>query len=192
MVGQRLKNYIQSHGLQADQVPKVVGVFMVAKYATLGTFIVVGVKYRPLQRLFPRRRKLSAFERLKQVIRDPWLALQQRDKVEMERLKQKWGGWYMWTAEKYWYLSDKLQASAHSSRAWAFLMRQVGGNPSKLALGVAEGTILCKVSVFLWAPPELWMIIRLFQTGEVSSTASDSGGLIERHSEAMYALEPEE
>jgi len=51
MPGSRLEGFIQSLGLEAEDVPKVVGAFVCCKYATWGTGIVLGVRYQPLRRL---------------------------------------------------------------------------------------------------------------------------------------------
>lgn len=130
-------------------------------------------------------------KQMKQFMREQWLAFSLRRhawEAEHTQLKQKWGGWYIWSAEKYWYLSDKLQNSAHNNRLWTAVSRQAGGNPKSLALGIAEGTILCKVSVFLWAPPQLWFIIKLFQTQAESDMSSESLTLVERYKETRRAI----
>merc|ERR1711957_1061245 len=82
---------------------------------------------------------------------------------EQSKMRQKWGGWYLWMAENYWYLSDKLQASAQRNQLWLSVIRRFGGNPRSVALGVAEGTILCKVSFPVWGPLELWLILNMFK-----------------------------
>jgi len=60
MVGQRLKVYIQSCGLEGDDVPKVLGAFLAAKYSTWFAALYVGIRCQPLRRLFLARSKALA------------------------------------------------------------------------------------------------------------------------------------
>ncbi|CAJ1434243.1 unnamed protein product, partial [Effrenium voratum] len=101
MVGQRLSKYIASWGLEPQDVPKVITTFLGAKYVTLCVFVGVGAAFQPLRRIFPRQQVSSAWYQVR-----AWAAEQRRRK----ELQTKWGGWYMWTSEKYWRLSDKFQA----------------------------------------------------------------------------------
>jgi len=55
MVGQRLEVFLKSCNLEAADVPKVVGVFVATKYAIGAIGLVVGFRYRPLQRLALRK-----------------------------------------------------------------------------------------------------------------------------------------
>lgn len=54
-----LEGYIKSFGLEAEDVPKVVGTFVFCKYATWGTGILLGVRYQPLRRLLLARSAIS-------------------------------------------------------------------------------------------------------------------------------------
>jgi len=54
MVGQRLLSYIQSCGLEPDDVPKVAATFLAAKYSTWACFIAGSVRFRPMRRLLAR------------------------------------------------------------------------------------------------------------------------------------------
>lgn len=56
MVGQRLKGYLESCGLAAEDVPKVLGAFVTAKYCTWAGAVVLGVRCQPLRRLLLARR----------------------------------------------------------------------------------------------------------------------------------------
>lgn len=56
MVGQRLEGYLKSScGLEARDIPKVVGLFMVAKYSIGVGAVAVGLRYQPLRQLVLRR-----------------------------------------------------------------------------------------------------------------------------------------
>eukprot|EP00440_Ansanella_granifera_P049292 gb/GFBE01053406.1/.p1 GENE.gb/GFBE01053406.1/~~gb/GFBE01053406.1/.p1 ORF type:complete len:352 (+),score=56.53 gb/GFBE01053406.1/:1-1056(+) len=57
MVGQRLTGYLQSCGLEAEDVPKVAGIFLGAKYCAWGTSIALAIRFQPLRRLFLSRRE---------------------------------------------------------------------------------------------------------------------------------------
>jgi len=168
MVGQRLRSYIESRGLEPEDIPRVVGTFVAAKYITLCTSIVLGARYQPLRRLFPRKKARSGWEWIK----DRFFANQ--NAAREEELGRRWAGWYTWAAEKYWYMSDKLQASAESNRFWRGAIERAGGDPKAVALGVAEGTILCKVTFPLWGPLELLLIVKAFQLRRRALQAGDS------------------
>mmetsp|Transcript_19263 Transcript_19263/g.41971 ORF Transcript_19263/g.41971 Transcript_19263/m.41971 type:complete len:302 (-) Transcript_19263:66-971(-) len=60
MVGQIIRDYLHSRGFAAEDIPKVLGAFVAAKYVTLGGFVVIGARYQPLSRLFVRRKALPA------------------------------------------------------------------------------------------------------------------------------------
>mmetsp|Transcript_56745 Transcript_56745/g.157992 ORF Transcript_56745/g.157992 Transcript_56745/m.157992 type:complete len:197 (+) Transcript_56745:112-702(+) len=189
MVGQRLQEYIRSRGFEAEDVPKVVGVFVAAKYATLAASVALGARYQPLRRLFPKRTPPSSWQRLKEAYGRRRRHFLRRFSREEEASRRLWGGWYIWMAEHYWHLSDKLQATAQNNRLWSAMIKHAGGNPRSLALGIAEGTILCKVTFPLWGPLELWLILSLFRRRD-SALASDGmepkgpplGGLLEGYS----------
>lgn len=57
MVGQRLTGYLQSCGLEAEDVPKVAATFLGAKYCVWGTSIALAVRFQPLRRLLLSRRE---------------------------------------------------------------------------------------------------------------------------------------
>mmetsp|Transcript_6002 Transcript_6002/g.14117 ORF Transcript_6002/g.14117 Transcript_6002/m.14117 type:complete len:316 (-) Transcript_6002:202-1149(-) len=57
MVGQRLTNYLQSCGLEAEDVPKVAAIFLGAKYCAWAASVAVAVRYQPLRRVFLSRRE---------------------------------------------------------------------------------------------------------------------------------------
>eukprot|EP00928_Gymnodinium_smaydae_P070738 TRINITY_DN54510_c0_g1_i1.p1 TRINITY_DN54510_c0_g1~~TRINITY_DN54510_c0_g1_i1.p1 ORF type:complete len:342 (-),score=93.52 TRINITY_DN54510_c0_g1_i1:3-1028(-) len=249
MVGHWVHGYLESCGLVAQDVPGVVAAFVGAKYATMGTCLVVGVRYQPLRRLFVRRKHVysllgrvrvrlgqqqalssrraaagaagagngnvqRAFEVARGQYREAkrtflpvlrerageareqmrsakenWQAvgrqraqnrqLQQHQRMAIKRheeeLKQRrglWGAWYGWTSEQYWRLSDKLQATAQRSRLWSAISGSVGGDPRLLALGIAEGLILAKVTFPFLAPLELWIIVTLFKRRRASFPAA--------------------
>lgn len=57
MVGQRLQGYLESCGLEAEDVPKVAGAFLTAKYLTWGASIALALRFHPLRRVFLSRQE---------------------------------------------------------------------------------------------------------------------------------------
>lgn len=51
MVAQRLEDFLRNRGLEAEDVPKVVGACVAAKYATLVAGVAIGVRYQPVRQL---------------------------------------------------------------------------------------------------------------------------------------------
>lgn len=51
MVGQQLEEFLRNRGLEAEDVPKVIGACISAKYATLLAGVVIGVRYQPLRQM---------------------------------------------------------------------------------------------------------------------------------------------
>uniref|UniRef100_A0A7S2FB98 Uncharacterized protein n=1 Tax=Alexandrium andersonii TaxID=327968 RepID=A0A7S2FB98_9DINO len=212
MVGQRLKGYIQSCGLEASDVPKVVASFVAAKYATWGAFVVLGVRYQPLRCLVRPRQQQQSW-RLPPLIVAAWDHAKQRFGGPLRRsvgqrsaskasppARRRWresifrrnfvkakgafdraksSSWYGWVSDKYWYLSDKLAANASSSHLWSGVSSTLRVNPGNLALGFAEGTILYKLTFLLTAPPELWLIVKLFQKQRAMAAAEAPGRPVE-------------
>mmetsp|Transcript_38600 Transcript_38600/g.86933 ORF Transcript_38600/g.86933 Transcript_38600/m.86933 type:complete len:297 (+) Transcript_38600:131-1021(+) len=268
MVGQRLQSVIQSCGLEAEDVPLVVGTFVSAKYVTWFASIGVSIRYQPLRRLLlsrssalsstsvaslqpwaalrlrlwlpeawnrarirlpalPRRTtrqangsaqdgagrrraavggegckaQLEESARLRSRLGDAWdaarsqyrcvkascraaqgrwhtagrellgrqLLLRQQRQMAQQRAQR---GWYAWTSARYWQLSDKLESAASSSRVWRALSSQLRVDPKGLAMGIAEGTILYKVTFLLHAPLELLFIVQLFRRYRGAASAS--------------------
>eukprot|EP00930_Biecheleria_cincta_P047865 TRINITY_DN33260_c0_g1_i1.p1 TRINITY_DN33260_c0_g1~~TRINITY_DN33260_c0_g1_i1.p1 ORF type:complete len:206 (-),score=34.85 TRINITY_DN33260_c0_g1_i1:215-832(-) len=195
MVGQRLKNYIQSWGLAAEDAPKVVTAFVGAKYVTLGGFIALGTRYQPLRRLFPRKMKaqsLSFVERVKKRL-SRFSRRRHLEEEEERLLRQKWGGWYMWTSDKYWHLADGLRESSQKSLIMSALSRHLGADTSRLALGLAEGVLLCKATFIVWAPLELCVIVNFFKSrrksGAVEGDLETEDNFLEQYSQAVAAAE---
>lgn len=80
MVGQRVEDLFHYLKLNPDDIPQAVGLFVAAKYATLGAGIAVGLRYQPFRRLAlgrslvlksspwaqeQRTRVIEAFDRVK-------------------------------------------------------------------------------------------------------------------------------
>jgi len=207
-VGQRCKGYIQSCGLDENDVPKVFASFMVAKYSTWAAFILVGVRAQPLRRLVRPRpppswlrrhhlQLMSGWDRVKERYGRGQLARhsnlrhasgkrhacnnrhacsngqrlpvrkQLRDQLRcswqrnVERAKAS--SWYGWASEKYWNASDMLSRAAQQSRFWSMVAAALHVKPSSLALGLAEGTILYKVTFPLTGPIWLWLLVSFFR-----------------------------
>mmetsp|Transcript_66734 Transcript_66734/g.157142 ORF Transcript_66734/g.157142 Transcript_66734/m.157142 type:complete len:194 (+) Transcript_66734:41-622(+) len=183
MVGQRLQSYISNWGLDASDVPKVITIFLGAKYATLGVFIGLGARYQPLRRVFPKRRAVSsAWSQVKS-----WA--NPRKSAEPE---PRWKGWYDWASDSYWQVSDKLQARLQSNRWWMSLADRTGQSPARLVLGVAEGTLLCKLTFPLWGPFELLAIMSMLKrpnAQKLHGLEGPDGDLMEQYSHAAAAAE---
>ena len=181
MVGQRLQKYISSWGLDASAVPKVITLFLGAKYVTLGAFIVLGARFQPLRRVFPKRRTVTS----------AWS--QVRNRLAPQRQEKPEGGsWYEWASDSYWQLSDKLQTRLQRNPWWLSLAQRTGQNPTRLVLGVAEGTLLCKLTFPVWGPFELWAIMHLLKTrGAHAPDISEGpdGDLMEQYTHAAAATE---
>eukprot|EP00927_Polykrikos_kofoidii_P022837 TRINITY_DN2119_c0_g1_i1.p1 TRINITY_DN2119_c0_g1~~TRINITY_DN2119_c0_g1_i1.p1 ORF type:complete len:310 (+),score=36.99 TRINITY_DN2119_c0_g1_i1:111-932(+) len=78
-------------------------------------------------------------------------------RFEQERRSQSW--LYAWSSEWYWRLSEKLQNSVRKSRLWSMFSRVIGADPRGLALGLAEGLLLYKLSFPIQAPLLLWLSV---------------------------------
>lgn len=82
MPGQWFEGFIRSFGLEAEDVPKVAGAFLVCKYATWGTGIALGVRYKPLRRVFLARSAISKAQ--------PWAQRHRQQLLELwERARAK-------------------------------------------------------------------------------------------------------
>ena len=183
MVGQRLQKYISSWGLEPSAVPKVITLFLGAKYVTLGVFIALGARFQPLRRVFPKRRTVTS----------AWSQVKTRLTAQRpQAMKPEGGGWYEWASDNYWQLSDKLQTRLQQNRWWLSLAERTGQNPARLVLGVAEGTLLCKLTFPLWGPFELWAIMHLLKSRQAKSahgSEGPDGDLIELYTHAAEATE---
>eukprot|EP00929_Paragymnodinium_shiwhaense_P038889 TRINITY_DN20488_c1_g1_i1.p1 TRINITY_DN20488_c1_g1~~TRINITY_DN20488_c1_g1_i1.p1 ORF type:complete len:323 (+),score=78.44 TRINITY_DN20488_c1_g1_i1:59-1027(+) len=257
MVGKALEAYIESCGLAPKDVPAAVSLFVGMKYATLGTFVALGVRYRPLSRVFVKERRaawlqkhqlrfdaaqarypdaaarfqaarakvkdatearLSTVRARMQSARDAkerWQAVGsrssssssggqygyggqnrmlrqhqlrafQRHEQQQQMLAKSWGGWYLWTSQKYWYLSEKLQTAA-TSGIWSSVIRRLGGDPKGFALGIAEGVLLTKALLPFTAATQIWLVIRLFKWKKRSQDAKAEEALLRQSTGAEDA-----
>lgn len=80
MVGQRLNSLLQQSGLETEDVPKVVGTFVTAKYCTYAAAVALGVRYQPLRRIFLTRQQALGGETAGAL--RPWAARQHRKILE--------------------------------------------------------------------------------------------------------------
>lgn len=71
--------------------------------------------------------------------------------------------WYGWASEKYWYASDMLSRAAQQNRFWSMVAAALHVKPGSLALGLAEGTILFKMTFPLTGPISLWLLVSFFR-----------------------------
>lgn len=219
--GERLKGYLNDMGLEPVDVPRVLMYWVAAKYTTCGACIVLGARYRPLQRCFAsrsaiappgswaQRQRLRLREALKpdfgdahggvgrlrsalnaarsrykaagqsaRETADRWKAAGKRPhpnrqllqhqrralhRLQVERSLLRQSGWYVWSSEKYWYLSDKLRTSAEQSPIWSLLSRSLGSNPKGLAIGIAEGVLVYKLTFPVHGPLLLYLIAQGFR-----------------------------
>ncbi|CAK0818935.1 unnamed protein product, partial [Prorocentrum cordatum] len=84
-------------------------------------------------------------------------------RLQEERRLLRQYGWYVWSSEKYWHFSDKFRASAERSPIWSWLTRALGSNnPKGLAIGVAEGVIVYKLTFPVHGPLLLYLIAQGF------------------------------
>jgi len=85
-------------------------------------------------------------------------------------------GWHAWFSSRYWQLSDKLEQAATSSRFCQFFSSNFRIDPQRIALGVAEGTILYKSTVWLHVPLQLWLVMHFFRQRRRSALLLDDDG----------------
>lgn len=73
-----VEGFVRSLGLEAEDVPKVVGTFVCCKYMTWGAGIALGVRYQPLRRILLARNSISKAQ--------PWA---RRQRVRLLEVWQK-------------------------------------------------------------------------------------------------------
>mmetsp|Transcript_161359 Transcript_161359/g.286096 ORF Transcript_161359/g.286096 Transcript_161359/m.286096 type:complete len:335 (-) Transcript_161359:116-1120(-) len=86
--------------------------------------------------------------------------------------------WYSWISARYWRLADKLETAAANNMTWRTLSINLGLAPKGFAVGIAEGTILYKVTFPLTAPVTLCVIMQFFKRRHrvvLADTASQDG-----------------
>jgi len=71
--------------------------------------------------------------------------------------------WHAWISKKYWQLADKTEQAVGSSRLCQLLASWGRFDPKRLAVGVAEGAILYKSTIWLHLPLHLWIVLVLFR-----------------------------
>jgi hypothetical protein len=185
-----LESYLASCGLEVSDIPKVTGVFVTAKYGTLVACLAVGARFQPLRRLFLARHRVLGLDstrpwalRLRQarmgrvshtlsVARSGVAQARERLRTERLRLMERRrpdtrlspkDSWHAWASAKYWNLFDRLERAASRSRVWTYFSGILHINPKSLAMSVAEGFLLYKVTFLLLAPLELWLIVQYFK-----------------------------
>lgn len=95
--------------------------------------------------------------------------LHQRQLTQQLRLRQnlvsgrKTQGWYTRLSVNYWKLSDKFVELTGKSRLWTAVGTNLRVEPTRFALGVAEGMIFYKVTFLIHAPLEFWLIVQFFK-----------------------------
>lgn len=203
MVGQQLDEYVKNRfNLESRDIPKVMGLFVVAKYATLATGVAIGLRYEPLRRVVLARRlalgsspwaqqRLRLLEVLKRAEKNQqarfWDAKKRlkhaghslflRKQIVLQR-QQHWlanqmrHSWYGWISQKYWHLADKLENAAIQNYYVLMLSWNLGLMPRKLAVGTAEGLLLAKLAVPLTAPLSLLLIVHAYGRPKVPTINS--------------------
>ena len=69
---------------------------------------------------------------------------------------------------------------------------RTGQNPTRLVLGVAEGTLLCKLTYPFWGPFELWAILYTLKQRSIHAahgSEGPDGDLMEQYTHAAAAAE---
>lgn len=95
--------------------------------------------------------------------------LHQRQLTQQLRLRQnlvsgtKNQTWYTKLSAKYWKLSDKFVELTGKSRLWKAVGTNLRLEPTRFALGVAEGMIFYKLTFVLHAPLQFWLIVQFFK-----------------------------
>eukprot|EP00927_Polykrikos_kofoidii_P022838 TRINITY_DN2119_c0_g2_i1.p1 TRINITY_DN2119_c0_g2~~TRINITY_DN2119_c0_g2_i1.p1 ORF type:complete len:213 (+),score=21.53 TRINITY_DN2119_c0_g2_i1:56-694(+) len=84
---------------------------------------------------------------------------QRRAFQRFEQQRRSQSRLYAWSSEWYWRLSEKLQDSVRKSRVWSTFSRVIGAEPKGLALGLAEGLLLFKLTFPIQAPLLLWLSV---------------------------------
>lgn len=137
-VKDRVVPFLQSKGLEASDVPKVLGTFITLKYATWTAFVIIGARYQPLSKLF------------RQPTRAAWssnTSVRWREAAAQSRV----GAWYRETTQR---LAGRL-GDGGNSRMLEFISRACGVKDARyLALGMAEGMILYKLTFPVHGPAE--------------------------------------
>jgi hypothetical protein len=161
-----LHEYLEGKGLHSEDLPKVMGVFLAAKYSTYLAFMAAGVRWRPMTRLMVRGATRAAehadpkhVTRFWELRRAATLA-GQRGSAAVSRATEG-----VTTPLRRWYLkySEKLADGAEKNRAFAAVARALNMDPRNFAVGVVEGMILYKLTFVIHAPLELYLIVTYFQ-----------------------------
>mmetsp|Transcript_54487 Transcript_54487/g.117965 ORF Transcript_54487/g.117965 Transcript_54487/m.117965 type:complete len:207 (-) Transcript_54487:143-763(-) len=168
MFQDKVEKYLRHHGLGKVDVPKVMGTFLAAKYCTWLVLVSGGVRYRPFSRLFQRRAS-PAFGKARIRLQKELGAHQTWQVPGHEaysRLVEK-------ASEQYQSLSQKLADRFANNRLWATVSELLAQDPRLLAVGLAEGTILYKLTFPVTAPLELYIIVRWFQYRRATEDEDD-------------------
>ena len=195
---ERLKVFIGDRfGLRPNEVASVLGTFVAAKYAVWAGFLVVGVRFRPLSRLF---RAAAPRVKAKLADRSPGLAEKverqaakvRRAKEDFQRFSGKGGAEAtaaaagpatLWekAGARYRYYADKIATRIAANKAWTrFSGAMHQRDPKLFALGIAEGMILYKVTAPVSIPITLHGVVRYYKwrrgDGEGGDGGDDGGG----------------
>lgn len=161
-----VQRYLHSIGLAPVDVPNVIATFVACKYATLASFVLVCARWRPvttqlqkaaastknqerLVRLYQNSRLARRVTRRGSQFRERWE--KRKHALQANAMYRRWSTWYL---EKTGKLSERVAANY----LWALLSRRVFlSDPKFLAVGVAEGIILCKLTVPIHVPVVFWV-----------------------------------
>mmetsp|Transcript_5627 Transcript_5627/g.10198 ORF Transcript_5627/g.10198 Transcript_5627/m.10198 type:complete len:228 (-) Transcript_5627:74-757(-) len=167
----RVKKFLEHRaGLQPKEVPLVLTTFVGVKWSTSLLFILLGVRYRPLNRLFTssRTRFTSTLKKNRSnPSYSPYIKRYDQRTAEFNRIHvsshTQTLTFYESLGSKYRLISSKMSEAVASSPMFGSISRKFNLEPAPLALGVAEGLLLYKVTFLIHAPLELYFIVKFFQ-----------------------------
>lgn len=175
MVGQRLTGYLQSCGLEAEDVPKVAATFLGAKYCAWGTSIALAIRFQPLRRLLLTRRE----------------ALFGRGLAASRPFSQRKRLWLVEALDTAKRRGDDVAGKTLSSARQAFRPSQLGSRSVQVTEGIALVPRARRKSGTAAALPKLLargaLRLRKLRTGLRSTVAAGIAGVKARYRAANYS-----
>mmetsp|Transcript_14104 Transcript_14104/g.28951 ORF Transcript_14104/g.28951 Transcript_14104/m.28951 type:complete len:212 (-) Transcript_14104:2-637(-) len=178
MIPSSLTEFLESRaGLQPSKIPSVLSVFVAVKWATSAVFVLGGIRWRPLKRVFGEGEKrlnkaiiknrdnegklannLRKFDRSRNAFRG--------DQEQYHGIEQTSKAW-VWMGENYRKYSKVIGDKVSGNALFRKVAKVTNSDPTNLALGVAEGLICYKATFLIHAPLELYLIVKMFQRRKV-------------------------
>jgi hypothetical protein len=182
-------------GVHPSDIAPILATFITVKYATWALFVVGGVRFQPLSRLFRNTRvqvqhelartkdSSSAYARVLKAASDRAAQLLRRGKLgqaefndassrgraassgHAEAVHASEGSSTVFTRLGRWYgqTSEKIATRVAQNRYWVQLSSTLRMDPRKLALGLAEGMILYKLTFPVTGPVGLYFVVKYYQ-----------------------------